>query len=114
MSIITRMRKQTAVYWSRDATPDEFGAYSYAAAVQIECRWDDSAREYRDAQGQTQLSQAVVYVDRVMKVGDMLKEGDLESDTVADPTDDPDAFKIQGFDKNPNIRNTETLLTAYL
>lgn len=114
MSIIKKMRKQTAVWWERSTLPDAYGKYTYAAPLQIECRWDDSAVEYRNQQGQAVLSSATVYVDRVMKIGDMLMRGDWESDTADDPTDEPTAFEIQRFDQNPNIKATETLLTAFI
>lgn len=113
MSLISRMRRQEGVYWER-LTPDQFGRFSYATPIEIKCRWDDSSAEYRDNRGEKALSQATVYVDRLMKAGDMLKKGELDSDTPADPTTLVDAFEIKGFEQTPNLRATETLYTAHL
>jgi hypothetical protein len=114
MSIIKKMRKQTAVWWARSATINRFGKYSYEEPIEIKCRWDTAGVEFRNTQGQTVMSNSTIYPDRVLAVGDMLKEGDVESDTVSDPTTDQTAYEIQRFDKTPNIKNTETLYTAYL
>ena len=115
MSIIKKMRKQKAVWWQRSALPDQYGTYSYAAPIEIDCRWDDTTQEYRHPKGQVEMSNAVVYVDREMAVGDMLMKGEWESDTPDNPLElDSGVFEIQRFDNNPNIKATEFLLTAFL
>jgi hypothetical protein len=108
------MRRQTAVWWARSSSINRFGKYTYEEPVEIKCRWDGSGREYRDDKGQTVFSDATVYVDRIVAIGDMLMEGDLESDTASDPTTEETAYEVKRFDKNPNIKATETLYTAYL
>lgn len=113
MSIITRMRKQKAVYWKR-LTADQYGRYTFATPVEIDCRWDDLGEESRDAEGQVIMSNATVYPDRVMYEGDKLKKGALESDTPDDPSELTDAHEIQRFAETPNLKNTETLYTAFL
>lgn len=113
MSIITKMRKQKAVWWQRKA-PDRYGKYSFGSPVEIDCRWDDTTEDFVNMQGETEGSRAVVYVDRVLSIGDRLKRGEMESDTPVDPLTIPDAFAIKRFDQNPNMKATEFLLTAYL
>ncbi len=108
MSLIKRMRKQKAVYWAR-GSPDVYGEFTFADPVEIDCRWEDTAQEYLDPQGETKTSKSIVYVDRVMSPGDRLLEGELDSNV-----DMADSFEIQRFDRLPNIRNTEVLLTAFL
>ena len=114
MSIIKKMRKQQATWWERSATPDKWGRFTYSAPVQIDCRWDDVGVEFRDPKGQTVMSNSVVFPDRILSIGDMLKEGAVESDEPEDPTTVTAAYEIQRFDKTPNFRATETLFTAYL
>lgn len=114
MSLIVRMRRQKAIYWQRDAVPDKYGRYSFASPVEIDCRWDDTSQEFLDPQGEVQLSRAVVYVDRVMSPGDRLMRGAIESDTPADPLTIRTAFEVRRFDQNPNLKATESLLTAFL
>lgn len=113
MSLIVTMRQQKAVWWKR-LTPNEEGEFTYDAPVEIDCRWEDVAQEFMNSKGQKEMSKATVYVDRLMEVGDRLKEGAIDSNTTVSPLTDNDAFEIQRFDKMPNRRNTETLLTAIL
>jgi len=114
MSIIRRMRKQKAVWWARNAIPDKFGMFSFASPVEIDCRWDDNVSEIRDKLGQTIMSQATVYPDRILQEGDKLKKDEMESDTPDDPTELTNAFEVQRFEQIPNLRNTETLYIAHL
>lgn len=114
MSVITKMRKQTAVWWQRQETPNEFGQFAFEAPVEVRCRWDDTSQEFLDSQGEKQLSRAVAYVDRTMRPGDRLMRGTLDSDLTEDPLPVEGAFEIRRFDQNPNFKATETLLTAFM
>lgn len=113
MRIIHTMRKQKAVWWARQG-PDHYGKYSFADPVEIDCRWDDGAQEVRNQGGQISTFYATVYVDRVMNIGDMLKRGEMDSDTPDDPRGDANAHAIQRFEQNPDLKARDTLLTAYL
>lgn len=114
MSLITDMRKQTAVWWKRSDTPDEFGRFTFAAPVEIACRWVDQIGEFRNAKAEALNSKAIVYVDRVMDVDDMLMKGDLQTNTPLDPTGLKLAYPIMAFGDVPDLDNLEHLLTAYL
>lgn len=114
MSVIKKMRKQRAVWWQRKPKPDRFGKFSFEEPVEISCRWDDTTEEFIDPQGETQASRSVVYVDRIISVGDRLMRGEMDSNTPDNPLAIQDAFEVKRFDQNPNFRNTETLLTAFL
>jgi len=113
MSVIKKMRRQKAVWWERLA-PNQYGEFSFAEPVEIQCRWEDKGAEFRNGTGQTQMSDAVVYTDRVLKEGDKLMKGELDSNTPDDPKALTTAFEIQRFDELPNFKATETLYTAYL
>lgn len=114
MSIIRKMRKQTAVVWSRSTTPDKFGQYTFAEPIEIACRWEQKGKEFRDESGQIDISESVVYVDRELKFGDRLKLGELESDMTSNPFDFEGTAEIRRFEALPNLRATETLYIAYL
>jgi len=120
-SLISRMRRQTGVYWAFQNTESGGAAYDgdgqplYTDPVEIECRWDDLSEQFIDYVGTEQVSRSLVYVDRDMKPGEVLFLGeltDLDSEDV--PKDNEGAWEIRKFEKNPNLRNTETLRTAYL
>lgn len=113
MSLIKRMRRQKAVYWKR-TTPNHYGTFGYEAPVEIACRWEDKAGEFRNTAGEETASIANVYVDRVMTIGDKLMRGELESGTEVDPRNEPGAFEIQSFEQLPDIKAKETLLLAHL
>ncbi len=112
MSIIVKMRKQKAVYWKR-LTPDQYGKFSFADPVEIVCRWEDRIHEFLDHQGEKQVSKSIVYVDRVVSLGDRLMRGEMDSNTPNDPLA-TDSFEVRRFDQDPNIKATEFLLIAYL
>lgn len=114
MSLITRMRRQQAVLFEANGT-DSYGKPTYAQPVQIKCRWEDVAKEYIKANGETAMSQAVVYPERDVKPKDVLMLGTLDDVTAPDdPKANEGAFEVMRFDKLPTIRATEFLLTAYL
>jgi len=114
MSIIVKMRRQRAVWWQRNAQADQYGSYSFAAPVEILCRWDDVSQEFLAADGEKRSSRSMVYTDRVMLPGDRLMLGELDSNTPTDPLSVTNTFEVRRFDKTPNLRATETLFTAYL
>ena len=72
-------------------------------------------RNLSTLKGSKVISSSIVYVDRVMKAKDVLMLGELDSGVDQDnPKDNTNAWEIQGFDKLPNLKNTEILRTAYL
>lgn len=113
MSIINRMRKQKAVWWEAMGS-NQFGVPGFAQPVEVDCRWEDTIEEFLDAEGNRQLSRSIVYVDRVMRVTDRLFLGTIEDLDSGVTTPPENAFAIRKFDRLPNLRNTQTLLTAYL
>ena len=122
MSLITRMRKQTAVYWAllgADSAGvvdyDDYGQPQYTDPVEITVRWESVTVEFLDSQGTRQLSNAVVYSGEDLDLGGVLMLGELTDITDEDiPKENDDAWEIRRFDKLPNLRNTEILRTAYL
>lgn len=114
MSLITDMRHQFAVWWKRKPTPNRFGAFEFEGPVEIRCRWVDQSGEFRNAKAEAVNSKAVVSVDRVMSVGDMLAKGELNSNTPTDPRPEYGASEIIAWDDTPDIDNVEHLLRAFL
>lgn len=111
MGIITRMRKQTAVYW-KPLGSGEDGRPTFEAPIEVKCRWDDRMESYLDRSGNQRISNSVIYPDRVLLLDGYLWLGELV-DAPVDPTTLFDARRIERFDQTPNLRNTETLYTAY-
>lgn len=114
MSLISRMKKQTCVHWSRSGVNDR-GRATYGTAVERACRWVDSNELFVNAKGEEQVSNAVVYVDGCA-VGDVLLLGDLLDSglNLADPLRNAGAWEIRRYDETPNLRVTEYLRKAFL
>lgn len=126
MSIISKMRRQNAIYWP-PAAPDDFGRPAPGALVELtlvggnyRVRWEDKAKQFLDKTGAVQMSNAVVYVPLLpdgteVQLGGYLWLGD-RADLVSesDPRLNPGAYEIKDFDKLPNLKNTESLRTCYL
>lgn len=114
MSLITRMRRQVAVYFAKTGD-DEYGKPTWAQPVEIMCRWEDVQKEFIKPDGTRALSQSVVYPSVVPKPGDVLVLGALVALTdVNDPKQNAGAGEVQQADSIPNLRATETLYIAYL
>jgi hypothetical protein len=121
MSIISRMRKQKAVYWPLGSSEtggkdvDDYGKPVYATAVEIDCRWEDSREEFISPKGDKELSHSMVYVDRDMRVGEVLMLGTLDSVVyLTNPKKNTNAWEIRAFEKLPNFKATEFLKRAIL
>lgn len=106
--------KQRAVYWP-PGQPDRYNNLTYGEAVEVRCRWDDEHVEYLTQAGDRQISNATVMVDRDMVPGGMLWQGKLEA--LVDPTvpsNNPQAYTIQKFEKNPDVDCKKFVRTAVL
>lgn len=121
MSLIKRMRKQTAVYWALASSDsggiayDDFGQPAFTDPVEIKCRWTDVSEEYIDAKGAKRLSHSKVYVDRDVDIDGVLMLGKIIDVTDEEnPRENDGAEEIRRFDKVPNLKATEFLLTAFL
>lgn len=128
MGIISKMRKQNAIYWP-PALPDDYGRPVAGPLVELvqsvgvgnfRVRWEDKAKQYLDAQGTTRTSSSVVYVPRLpdgteIEVGGFLWLGDVLDlvDTIS-PLANPGAGEVMRFEKLPNLKNTQQLRTVYL
>lgn len=121
MGIITKMRKEKAVWWGVTAL-DEFGQPIFAEPLEIDCRWEDVLKIAINQEGDEFTSSSTVYVDREMVPGDWLWRGELaelpdgmEIDPRLDPPLGVDpARPIQGWEDMPKLSYKEHLLTALL
>lgn len=118
MSIITRVLKQTAVYWAPTGV-DSDGQPTHALPITLNVRWDDITEQFslreESAEDEIQFSLAKVMVSQDVEVKGMLFLGAL---AVTDDPDDPRsirrAYEIRKFEKIPNFRATEFVRTAIL
>jgi hypothetical protein len=115
---IRRKLNQFAVYWPRAKVEDN-GKQSFAAPVEIKCRWEDSQVEVKDmtrtATNGLWSSKSVIDTEYPVEKGGYLWFGRLSAlQTPDDPRKVGDAGRIEYRDKIPSVRATQTLYTAYL
>lgn len=107
--------KQYAIYWG-SPVGDGQGGYTYADAVEIACRWENSSRLLRAADGSQLVARAEVQVSQDLDDEGMLKLGRL-NDLDSDETDDPveaGAWQIVRFDKVPTLDGLSYYRKAWL
>ena len=121
MSIITKMLKQTAVYWGLASEGDEgidfddYGQPLLTDPVDLDCRWEDVSEEFISADGTRQLSRAKVYVNEDVDVGGILMLGTEDDITDSDNVkENKGAWEVKRFDSLPTFKATEFLRTAWL
>jgi len=112
MGIIKRIRKMKAIYWSPTGRRDRNGNVICDSPVELDCRWEDVSELFMDENGNQQVSNAVIFVDRDVQVRGYLKLGELDSYISDDPLDNVGVFVIRKFENIPNLRVTEFLKVA--
>lgn len=108
--------RQTAVYWAAPVS-DGRGSWTFTAPAEITVRWDNTAVEYKDTQGEIKVSKAVVLLKSgTVVVGGYLYLGALASitGTNTDPTAVAGAYPIMSVPSVPVISNRQTIVKAIL
>lgn len=117
---VARFCVQTAVYWG-NPTNDGFGAFIFAAPVEIDCRWEDKKEVdigwfSSGFPGNIFLSKASVLVTQDLDLNGFLFRGELtDIDATLNPLKIKDAFIIHRFDRIPMVMKTDQFVrVAYL
>lgn len=77
MKILSRMRRQKAVYWAPTGTVAD-GEATFAKPIELRVRWEGMLFMTRDdPRTKEESSREVVYVDRILKRGGFLWKGSL-------------------------------------
>lgn len=106
----TDLMLQTATYWSPPVA-NGWGGGSFAAPVEIACRWEDKTQLIRDRDGREVVSMATVYPDRELYEDGWLYLG---SSAAADPHEVEGAYQIKSFRKVPDMFNEHHEFKAML
>lgn len=114
MGILTKMRKQYAVYWGV-AGKNESGQNTYQEPIELRVRWEDDDFAFIDAVGSTLASTTSVYVDRVLDIGGILWKGRLQDvPSQTDPVSMEGADEIIKFKEIPDLKAKKFLRVAVL
>jgi hypothetical protein len=99
-----------ATMWA--TTPDGYGGHSVTNPVHIKCRWVDRNEEFINPLNQREeVSRAVVYVDRSVKVNDWLTKGHVDN---LDPAALDVAYQVRRYDEIPDLRSLYMVRKVYL
>lgn len=111
MSLLNRMRKQTAVYWELDE-PDSVtggGLPRWKTPVELRVRWVDKVEAMTTPDGETIKTDHVVYVDGTLTIP--LFSVLLLADLVSAMDDGPEAYdgaaEVRAVERTPNLRATK-------
>ena len=113
MQILTKVRKQKAIYWAALGT-NSAGRKEYDDPVQIMVRWDDAMTEFVTQDGEKAVSRADVMVGQDIKVGDALMLGVLDDTITDNPMDHTGAGVVRGWAKTPTLNGRKALRVCYL
>jgi hypothetical protein len=111
-----RKLRQKAVFWASPST-DGFGKVTFAAPIEIDCRWDDRAELFIDINGKERPSSSVVFTDRDLELEGYLVLDVLENLTTAqkaDPHTIDAARQILGYEKVPTVKVDFFVRKAFL
>jgi hypothetical protein len=106
VAIATRSLNQQVTWWP--VGNDGFGGDVFLSPVLVQAFWEDRQETYVGSiDRRERVSKAIVFVDRAVSVGDYLAQGDLTASL--NPTTEPNADKVQRYQKFPDLRNLEAL-----
>lgn len=114
MSLLSRMRKQYAVYWAPGGIgPD--GATTFEEPVELRVRWEDSQEQFVNREGDVKVSKSKVYTENNLEISGYLWKGNLEDLTdPSDPLGNEDAYEIQSVSEIPDMKAKRFLRIAWL
>jgi len=101
-----RKLPDVATYFGSPTT-DGFGAVTFATPVLINCRWSEANIKFMTATGDEAVSRAVIHTDQDLDVGGYLYHGELNTNTVLDPSTIKKAYPIRQFLVSPDIANLQ-------
>lgn len=104
------LRTQTATYWA-PGTPDGYGSRSWAAPVEVMCRWQDRSDRDIDDRGVEFTTRAVVYPDAELELHGMLYRGET---TETDPMSLDGAWTIRSLRRSDNPPGSTVVYKALL
>lgn len=103
-----------AVYWA-PGVPGGGGETTFAAPIEIRCRWDDVNVVFIGGDGRERTSRSVVSVDQDLKLEGILRKGLLVDLTdPVNPFNNTEVYTILGWLKKGNKKQTKFIRRAML
>jgi len=96
------------------ATPNGFGGYTFALPNTLDGRWEDKNILFKSDEGREEISEAIAYLSADVITEDYLMLGDTSEADPLNLTDAKKAYRVQRFDRTPDLRNLSFERKAYL
>lgn len=109
------MHNQYAVYWAPNLMKDS-GKQTYAAPVELLCRWEDTQLEMKDPKrtNGVWMSKSQIFTTVKLAENGYLWEGRLAAvPFAADPAKNPNSMRIEVVERTPSVDGTEFEYIAY-
>lgn len=97
-------------YWAFISL-DQFSKATFAAPVQLRCRWQDVAVLFKDSQGQQRTSSAIIYPEYALGLKGYVKRG---AESLSYPVGVDGAYEILQVGDSPNLTGTATLNKVFV
>ena len=111
---IASMLNQRAVYWP-PLPPDDNGAPTWDAPVEVVCRWQDIAVNFVLPNGEIGTSSAIVFLERDVAEQGVMLLGRLASVTnPSDPKSNVGAWEVKRVNKTPSLGANQFLRKVFL
>lgn len=101
---------QEATYWELLGV-NGYNEPEFALPVKVDCRWENRINKIQNDEGVEVVSNATVFLDQVVKVGDYLALGDIAEDN---PHDAVDAHRVLGYGEVPSLDGLSSEKKAFL
>ena len=116
--ILSRLLKQTLVYWAPGSI-DGYGNSAFAAAVEIACRWEDVETIFVDSNGENDAASSRVYIAGTVSValdGRMYLGllNDLSAPEQLDPSGIEGVLRLVSAGDTPSLKADQSLQTVLL
>lgn len=103
---------QKVTHWA--ATPNGYGGYTFALPTILDARWENVNILFKSDEGNDEISEAIAYLSADVLTEDYLMEGETSEADPLNLTDGKKAYRVQRFDKTPDLRVLSYERKAYL
>lgn len=110
--LLTKRLTQTAVYWANPVN-NGFGSNTYDDPIEIKCRWEDKDQILSEDAQEKEITRAIVFVDRKVKVNELLWLGtlnDLDSEQEVDPSTITNIGIVKRCEDTPRLGSNDVFL----
>lgn len=111
MGMLHRMLKEDITKWPLTGS-NGYGGFTFGTPIVLKGRWEDRTVLFRTLENEEEVSNAVVYLQSDITVGDYLGRGDLTA--IADPTTLSGTFRSRNYHRTTDLRNLTALRKVFL